>query len=165
MHSTYSTATVLLEFGAESSSKISLGRNGFHCWVRPDDCFHMEMRSLMGWSVDRCPFAHETCPTNCQRFTDCSTGARINTFLSNGFTWSGENIAAGNAASLDTMVGISLGKVWHDRNTGSVQNQWLGSAGHCTNIFSSGSIQLGTGYASGTNTFRHYWTQVTMWMG
>jgi uncharacterized protein YkwD len=52
----------------------------------------------------------------------------------------GENIAAGNQTPEATM------------------EQWMNSPGHCKNIMSAGSIEIGVGHGTG-GSYRHYWVQ------
>ncbi|NTU61816.1 MAG: hypothetical protein HGB05_00050 [Chloroflexi bacterium] len=69
----------------------------------------------------------------------CGTWARIGAYYSGA---SGENIAGGYSTPQ------------------SVMNGWMNSTGHRNNILSTGSWEIGVGYASvnGSNYY-HYWTQ------
>ncbi len=60
----------------------------------------------------------------------------------NGGTYTGENIAAGNATAKGTVA------------------QWMSSPGHCENIMDPGYKFMGTGYFySASAKYKHYWTQ------
>jgi uncharacterized protein YkwD len=53
----------------------------------------------------------------------------------------GENIAAGQSSAQ------------------SAFNSWMSSDGHCRNIMSGGSNEIGIGYVAGGAGYGHYWTQ------
>lgn len=53
----------------------------------------------------------------------------------------GENIAAGGATAASTF------------------QQWVNSDGHCRNMMSQNSNEIGIGYANGPAQYVHYWTQ------
>jgi len=67
-----------------------------------------------------------------------ATDARYHLF--DATTFSGENLAAGNATALETIC------------------QWLHSDGHRRNIYSN-HTELGTGYFQGNDCYGHYWVQ------
>jgi uncharacterized protein YkwD len=86
-------------------------------------------------------FSHDTARQNQDLFGSTSFSARMRRFLTSDGMSFGENIAAGSGSPL------------------GVTNQWLKSAGHCSQIFGSADF-MGVGYVHGASTrYRHYWTQ------
>jgi len=69
-------------------------------------------------------------------------GDRIKAAGYEGGTYSGENIAAGNAGASATVT------------------QWMNSPGHCENVMDNKYKWIGVGYASSAGSkYKHYWTQ------